>query len=178
MSKTLALVTATAAVAAVMSAPASAETPSGATFSGRCVGSGLVRTGVPLKVTPAVTSIEFVSTGTCTGTLNGQPVENAPYSGRSASPAALLSCAGGQASGDTSLSIQATDGSWTTLHLRFDDLNVLGTSLFTLRGTIGGQGWGQHQFTPDLTLASACLGAGAQGIGNTVSLATLTPFQG
>jgi len=163
-----------AGLAFVACVPAGA---SGSTFSGRCVGSGLVRTGAPLRVAPVVTSISFASTGTCTGMLDGRAIQNAEYAGLSVSPSALLSCASGTASGDTTVSIRG-DAGWTTLHMHFDDLNVVGTSGFLMRGASGGLGVGQHQLTPDPAMALGCLGAGISEVGNTVSLATLTPLQG
>jgi hypothetical protein len=172
------LLIAFAVICAVCLPAWSAEAAEISTFSGSCVGSGLVRTGAPLTAVPVLTSIEFTSTGTCTGILDGRAVRDAPFVGRSASPSALLSCEAGQVSGDTVLSINEAGDRWTTLHLRFDDLNVLGTSGFTLRGVAGGLALGMHQMAPDLAVAAACLGGGVDEVGTTVSLATITPFRG
>jgi hypothetical protein len=155
-----------------------AHAASASTFTGRCVGAGPIHTGAPLRLVPAVTSIAFDSTGTCTGAVDGHAVSAAPYVGRSVSDAGLLSCLGGQVSGRTTLSIQTAPDRWTTLHLRFDDANVLGESIFMLRGTGGGLGYGQHQLTPDASLVAGCAGRGIDEVANTVSLATLTPFVG
>lgn len=159
--------------------PAVAGPPpaAGHEFAGRCVGSGLISLSKPMSAVPSLIAIDFVSSGTCTGTVDGVPVREARYVGHTGSPGAVLSCEGGAVMGGGELTFPDLPGR-PSISVRFSALNVTDLSGFTLRGVDGGLGIGQHQLTPDVALISACLTSGVEEIGNTISIGTLTPLRG
>jgi hypothetical protein len=68
----------------------------GPTADGRCTLSGALTLEPPLGGLPAPTRYDDVATGTCTGTLNGEPVTNEPVE-LAGQGEGTLSCLGGSA---------------------------------------------------------------------------------
>ena len=88
------------ALAAFALAPVAAASAAN-TVTGACTVSGSASfTPNGLQATPQTLGYNFNGTGTCSGTLNGTPITNAPVSA-SASGSGTLSCAGAVTTGGT-----------------------------------------------------------------------------
>jgi len=127
---------------------------SAATVSGACVISGSASFSPNgLTATPQSLTYNFGGTGTCSGTLNGAPITNAPVSA-SASGSGTLSCAASVSTGGTGSLTFPAQG----VTIGFG-INLAGCGSevgFTLTGNGGGAGAGHATFATNLARAPEC----------------------
>jgi hypothetical protein len=127
---------------------------SAATVSGACTISGAA-TFSPngLTNTPSSLTYNFGGDGTCSGTLNGAPITNAPVTA-SASGSGTLSCAASVSTGGTGTLTFPNQG--VTIGFGIN-LAGAGTEVgFTLTGNGGGAGAGHATFATNVTRAPEC----------------------
>src|SRR4051794_6801748 len=121
--------------------------------SGACsIGGSATFTPNGLQAAPQTLSYNFSGTGTCTGTLNGSPVVNAPVSA-SAGGTGTLSCAGAVStggSGTLTFSGGATVGFGVDLVGTGSEVEVV------LTGNSGGAGLGHATFALNGTRVTEC----------------------
>jgi hypothetical protein len=132
------------------------------TVSGECTVSGSASfTPNGLQGTPQTLGYNFSGTGTCSGTLNGTPITNAPVSAN-ASGSGTLSCAGAVSTGGTG-SIAFT-GQGVTVGFGIDLVGTGSEVEFVLTGNGGGAGVGHATFATNGARAIEC--ANPSGLNN------------
>jgi hypothetical protein len=132
------------------------------TVSGECTVSGSASfTPNGLQGTPQTLGYNFSGTGTCSGTLNGTPITNAPVSAN-ASGSGTLSCAGAVSTGGTG-SIAFT-GQGVTVGFGIDLVGTCSEVEFVLTGNGGGAGVGHATFATNGARAIEC--ANPSGLNN------------
>lgn len=144
------------ALLAVPVASASADN----TVSGVCTLSGSANFNSPLKAQPGANGYSFTGSGTCSGTLNGAPITNAPASA-SASGSGTLGCSASAATtGTGTLTVNGVSVGFQI------SLVGAGTEVaFALTGNSGGAGGGHASFALDAQQAATqCAGAGASSL--------------
>lgn len=147
------------ALIAVMAVPVASASAAN-TVSGACTLSGNASFSSPLKTQPGPNGYSFTGSGTCSGTLNGTPITNAPASA-SASGSGTLGCsASASTSGTGTLTVNGT-----TIGFQ---LSLVGSGTevtFALTGNSGGAGAGHASFALDAQQAlTQCAGAGVTSL--------------
>jgi hypothetical protein len=143
---------------AVIAAPVASA--SAATVSGACTLSGTANFNSPLTAQPGPNGYSFTGSGSCSGTLNGAPITNAPASA-SASGSGTLGCSASVSTGGT--------GTLTVNGVQVPfQINLVGSATevaFHLTGNSGGTGAGHASFALDAQqAASECAGSGASSL--------------
>jgi hypothetical protein len=147
------------ALVALMAAPIASASADN-TVSGACTLSGTANFNSPLTAQPGANGYSFTGSGTCSGTLNGAPITNAPASA-SASGTGTLSCtASASTVGTGTLTVNG-------VAIGFQ-IKLVGTGTevtFALTGNTGGAGVGHASFVLDAQQAATqCAGAGASSL--------------
>jgi hypothetical protein len=141
------------AVAAFVLAPMA--TANAATVSGACTVSGQAHfTPTGLKAVPGPMTYDFTGSGTCNGTLDGNPITNAPVSAHAAG-AGTLSCLGAASTGGSGTLTFPAAGNVTVGF----GISLVGTGsevTFVLTGNGGGAGVGHATFAANATRAPEC----------------------
>jgi hypothetical protein len=123
------------------------------TVSGTCtIGGSATFSPTGLQNTPQTMGYNFSGTGTCSGTLNGSPVVNAPVSA-SASGSGTLSCAGAVSTGGSGT---LTFSTGATVGFGVDLVGTGSEVEFVLTGNAGGAGVGHATFALNGTRATEC----------------------
>jgi hypothetical protein len=146
------------ALIALMAVPIASA--SAATVSGACTLSGTANFNSPLTAQPGANGYSFTGSGSCSGTLNGAPITNAPASA-SASGSGTLGCSASAATlGTGTLTV---NGVAVGFQIK---LVGAGTEVaFALTGNSGGAGGGHASFALDAQQAATqCAGAGASSL--------------
>jgi hypothetical protein len=143
---------------AVVAAPVASA--SAATVTGACTLSGSANFNSPLTAQPGPNGYSFTGSGSCSGTLNGTPITNAPASA-SASGSGTLGCSASVSTGGTgTLTVNGVSVPF--------QINLVGTAtevVFHLTGNSGGAGVGHASFALDAQqAASECAGSGASSL--------------
>lgn len=146
--------------ATAVAAPAA---PGGATFSGSCALSGMVRFDPPLTTTARPTTSSATGTGTCSGTLTApgggsQALSSAPADYQATEQASSASCNSGVDSGPGTISLGGF-----TFPFTVDEYRASGAALLHLTGTEGGSAvLDAHISTgaDPVAILSECAGAG------------------
>jgi hypothetical protein len=127
---------------------------SAATVTGECNIAGTA-TFSPngLTATPQTLTYNFGGNGTCTGTLNGAPIIQAPVSA-GATGTGTLSCAGAVATGGTGQLSFPNQG--VTIGFHIDLVGVGSEVAFTITGNGGGNGVGHASFGSNALRATEC----------------------
>jgi hypothetical protein len=145
---------------AIVLAPVASS--SAATVSGVCTISGSANFAPNgLTNTPSSLSYDFGGTGTCSGTLDGAPIANAPVSAHASGPGTLSCAASLSQNGTGTLTFPAqgvTIGFGITLAGGGTEVG------FTLTGNGGGAGAGHATFATNLARAPEC--ATPSGVNN------------
>ena len=124
------------------------------TVSGECTISGSAAFSPNgLTATPSTLTYNFGGTGTCSGTLNGAPITNAPVSA-SASGTGTLSCAAAASTGGTGTLTFPSQG--VTIGFGINLAGAGSEVAFTLTGNGGGAGAGHATFATNLARAPEC----------------------
>ena len=129
------------------------------TVSGACDLSGTASFGSPLGLVPGSNSFNFSGSGTCSGTLNGATITNAPASA-TATGTGTLGCTVSEGTGSGTLTVNGSAVGFT--------LTLVGTASeveLLLSGNSGGNGVGHATFAT----------GGAAGLGCASGVSTL-PF--
>jgi len=147
------------ALVAVMAAPVASASAAN-TVSGVCTLSGTAGFNSPLKAQPGPNGYSFTGSGTCSGTLNGTPITNAPASA-SASGSGTLGCTASAApTGTGTLTVNG-------VAIGFQ-ISLVGSGTevtFALTGNSGGAGGGHASFAQDAQQAlTQCAGAGVSSL--------------
>ena len=124
-----------------------------------------------LTATPQTLSYNFGGTGTCTGTLNGAPILNAPVSA-GANGTGTLSCAGAVATGGTGVLIFPNHN--VTINFGIDLVGTGSEVEFVITGNGGGNGVGHATFGENALRATECANAsGVNSLGFAVQAAAV-----
>jgi len=125
-----------------------------ATVSGECTITGNAAFSPNgLTATPQTLTYNFGGNGTCTGTLNGAPIVQAPVSA-GATGTGTLSCAASEALGGTGQLSFPNQGVTIPFHI---DLVGAGSEVgFAITGNGGGAGLGHASFGQNALRATEC----------------------
>jgi hypothetical protein len=165
------------ALASVALAGAGVASPAQAsnTFEGTCNLSGELRFGEPLGNELRATTIDDSASGTCSGTVNGVPLEDAPVTNR-ATGSGMLSCIAGQATTADTLSFGHG------VRVRFVTDTVGGLTQFAahFRGAVSGDGVVHVNLLPytDQSTLAACQAGALRTVRYDLVARTLTPVTG
>ena len=165
----------TAALAAGAVEPASAK-QSLDSFAGSCSVQGTVAFSPAATNSLQPLSTTYDATGTCSGSLNGQQVENAPVTMHNVGDA-NGSCPYAQTTGPGEGSITFADG--TTIRYTFEFTSVLTEVHLSMQGERSGSATAHGTFLtertpPDVTLK--CAGEGVSEVPMDLSLTTDSPL--
>jgi hypothetical protein len=160
------------ALIAVMAAPVASASAAN-TVSGACTLSGTANFNSPLTAQPGANGYSFTGSGTCSGTLNGTQITNAPASA-SASGSGTLGCSASVATlGTGTLTVNGA-----TIGFQIKLVGAGTEVAFALTGNSGGAGAGHASFALDAQqAASQCAGSGASSLPFSVQ-ATATNLSG
>jgi hypothetical protein len=173
---------ATAAIALVFAAPATAEVVMPSSFTGSCQVSGPIAPMPPITVVPVPgPHFSYSGTGTCTGTLDGDPATAAPLSLTFANVSTLFdTCELGP---DFNLPGALTIGpsgkrARFAITVNLARLAVAGPFLLTTEGR--GLAYGVAQFSPsnNSTAAQQCATTGIAAATLSASFTTASPLVG
>src|SRR4051794_21329942 len=129
--------------------------------SGACsIGGSATFTPNGLQAAPQTLTYNFSGTGTCTGTLNGSPIVNAPVSAN-AGGSGTLSCAGAVSTGGTGT---LTFSGGASVGFGIDLVGTGSEVEFVLTGNGGGAGVGHATFATNGARAIEC--ANPSGLNN------------
>lgn len=134
------------------------------TVSGACDLSGTASFSSPLGLTPGSNGFTFDGSGTCSGTLNGAAITNAPAS-TTASGTGTLGCSASEGAGSGTLYVNGAPVGFT--------FTLVGTASeieLAITGNSGGAGVGHATFLTGGTAGAACL-SGASALPFTVAAA-------
>jgi hypothetical protein len=124
------------------------------TVSGECTISGNAAFSPNgLTATPQTLTYQFGGNGTCSGTLNGVPIVNAPVSAF-ATGTGTLSCVAAAATGGTGT--LTFPGQGVTLGFHIDLAGAGSEVAFTLTGNGGGAGAGHATFGQNAARVAEC----------------------
>jgi hypothetical protein len=141
------------ALAAFVLAPAAAANAAN-TVSGACSIAGSASFGPNgLTATPQNLTYNFSGTGSCSGTLNGAPITNAPVS-TSVNGSGTLSCAGSVATTGTGTLTFPAQG--VSIGFSIALAGAGSEVAFELTGNGGGAGAGHASFATNGTRATEC----------------------
>jgi hypothetical protein len=173
------VITALAATAAVL--PASAAMAA-TTFEGSCSFSGQFTFDPPLGNLPRETRFSDAATGTCTGTLNGEPQNRAPIVIR-AEGYGSLGCLAGRGTNAGTLSFTlGTKRRSDDVSLGFSTATAGALTQFvaSVEGAISGEGVAHVNFLPyaDQAALEACEAGDLAMARYDVVVQTITPFVG
>jgi hypothetical protein len=165
----------TAAVVAGGAAPAGASQKLDS-FAGSCSVQGTVAFSPPATNTLQPLTTTYDASGTCSGTLNGRQVSNAPVTMHNVGDA-NGSCPFAQTTGPGQGSITFADG--TTIRYSFEFTSVLTEIYLTMKGERSGSATAHGSFLtqrtpPDVT--SKCAGEGVAEVPMDLSLTTDSPL--
>jgi hypothetical protein len=147
------------ALIVVMAVPVASASAANA-VSGVCTLSGNATFNSPLTAQPGPNGYSFTGSGTCSGTLNGQAITNAPASA-TASGSGTLSCtASASTAGTGTLTVNGVSVGF--------QISLVGTGTevtFALTGNSGGAGGGHATFALGAQQAlTQCAGAGVSSL--------------
>lgn len=147
-------------------------------FEGTCHLTGELRFHDPLGNLPRTTSFTDSGNGTCTGTLNGAPMNDLPVV-NSVNGSGFLSCAGGHAStADTLTFARGRHG--TQVHIATESAGALTQLVGHVRGASSGHGVVQVSLLPYTNQATleACQAGSLTSARYDVEARTITPLAG
>jgi hypothetical protein len=172
----LAAATATLIVAGTGSAQAANKRPN--QFEGTCHLTGDLSFRDPLGNLPRMTSFTDLGTGTCTGTLNGAPMNDLPVV-NSVAGSGFLSCAGGRASTSDTLTF-ARGRRGTQVHITTESAGALTQLVGHVRGAASGDGVVYVSLLPytDQGTLAACQAGALRTARYDVTARTITPLAG
>src|SRR5262245_58975600 len=128
------------------------------TVSGACnIGGSAQFTPTGLTSTPQTMGYDFSGTGTCSGTLNGVEVLNAPVTAHAAG-SGTLSCAGAVSTGGSGTITFVSQG--VTVGFGLDLVGTGSEVELVLAGNGGGAGVGHATFATNGARATECTSAG------------------
>jgi hypothetical protein len=147
-------------------------------FEGTCRLTGELRFRDPLGNLPRTTSFTDSGSGTCTGTLNGAPMNDLPVV-NSVSGSGLLSCAGGHASTADTLTF-ARGKRGTQVHITTESAGALTQLVGHVQGAASGHGLVQVSLLPytDQATLAACQAGSLTSARYDVLARTITPLAG
>jgi hypothetical protein len=171
-------------VAALMAAALSVgHVPAGASderdsFEGSCVLQGTVKFSPPATNTQQSLSAVYDSTGTCSGTLNGRTVSNAPVTTHNAAHDVDGSCIRADTTTPGRGVITFADG--TAIRFSSEFHFVATNGIFTLNGQRSGVAHGTGSFLSQRTPSDLALQCGGEGVSEApldVSIITESPLR-
>jgi hypothetical protein len=145
------------------------------TFDGTCRLSGELRFREPLGNAPRATTFTDTAVGTCTGTLNGVPVNDVPVANR-ASGSGTLSCLAGHATTADTLTFARR----SRLRILTDITGGLTQFAGRFRGAVSGDGIVEVNVLPyaDQPLLEACQAQALRAARYDLVARTITPVVG
>jgi hypothetical protein len=147
-------------------------------FEGTCHMSGEVRFGTPLGNLPRATTFTDSATGACTGTLNGEPMNDLPFV-NSVSGSGFLSCAGGRTSTHDTLTF-ARGKHGTQVHITVEAAGGLTQLVGYVRGATAGRGVVEANLAPyvDQSVLDACQAGRLESVRYDATARSITPISG
>jgi hypothetical protein len=166
------------ALAALGLAPAGARVKTNS-FEGSCAFKGTVKFTPPATNDQQNLTAEYSGPGTCTGTLNGREISNAPATMKNIARNVDGSCRRAQTRDPGSGSFTFKDGSVVSFQSEFDFLSVVGTLDF--RGRSSGTASGTGTFVTDRTPPDVAARCGSEeGVKSTpldINVSTDSPLK-
>jgi hypothetical protein len=168
--------------AAVVAALGAAHAPAGAkqkvdSFDGSCAFEGNVRFSPPATNRQQPLHVVYDAVGSCTGTLNGRDVSDAPVSAHNVARRVDGSCLRADTTEPGRAAITFADG--TTIRSTYEFHFVATEGTVTFQGERSGSGEGTGTFLTDRTppdVALQCAGDGAAEAPLDISFATESPL--
>ncbi|HEX8067124.1 MAG TPA: hypothetical protein VF520_11405 [Thermoleophilaceae bacterium] len=170
------LYAAAACAAAGCAVPAAS---SASEFSGSCVAAGIASFDAQLGIAPAIRAHVYEGSGTCTGTLDGQPVLLAPYEHRVQFPVGANSCtANAGVDGEGTIAIDPPQGPAREIRFLQSVPGLGSVEAVTLRGRDGGSALGTLLLPPSRELGDQCTAGEIQDAAQALVWSTVTPLSG